>query len=118
MSREVESTARRREFDARLAKIRVRSIRKLLTLYYETYVEPVESRRIHWRSKRGVKLMPGIKATMARLGCNKTTAMDYLRALDIMENLMVGPRAEFLSRPKRRFNRPEDVWSRELRPRR
>lgn len=100
-----------------LDKIRVKSIRRLLELYYLSYVEPIASHQIRRDSRRRPRVAPGLNAVMRFLGCNKSTAMDYLYALDLIENHILQSRVMYLTRERVEFRRPGDYWSGDLRPR-
>ena len=117
MSRYDEAAENREAFYEALSKIRVKSIRQLLEIYYLAYVEPVQSFQLGREGDRKPRVYPGLNAVMGFLDCNKTCAMDYLYALGVLEDHIVSRRMVFLGREPGRYNRPQDVWSKELRPR-
>jgi hypothetical protein len=115
LNRYVEAGKRRKAFHDMLGKVRVKSIRRLLKLYYYSQVEPIERYQIRRNSRRQPRVYPGINAVMEALDCNKTTAMDYLNAVDIIKTFFVARRRHAVEKVE--YNVPEDVWDPGLRPR-
>ena len=111
----VEEGEKRDEFFSTVNKIRVKSLRKLLVLYYASYVEPISEHQLRRNSKRKPRVRPGINRVREFLGCNKASAMDYLYALDALENLILKRRLEYLNRTRDNYNEPEELWDRKLR---
>ena len=71
-----------------IKNIRPKTLRKLLYLYYHTYVtKKIRSTNV----KRIPRIEPGLKATMESLYCKKSAALDYLKAIEIIRKVFVEP---------------------------
>ena len=72
-------------FLSRVERIRVRSLRNFLRLYFYAYVL---QKGLTSSGLRRPKVFPGWRGVKSFLGCSKDTAIDYLRALKLMHEIM------------------------------
>jgi hypothetical protein len=93
-----ELELRRAKFQSKAKTIRVRSLRRLLQIYFSTYVlkdqavvrtETLKGGTYPPRGVRSPKTPPGLRIIQNTLRCSKTTAQDYLRAIYIIREIFV-----------------------------
>lgn len=99
------------QFLSKIRTIRSKNLRNLLKIYFYTHVEenqennPVIPKHVReYMQEKPPKILPGLRIIQRFLGCSKTTAQDYLRAVYITHEIFVA-RAIEKSRKKKPFIR-------------